>query len=118
MPMSNEVIYTIVFLVGVFISAVSQILLKTSSNKVHSSIIKEYLNPRVITAYTILLCASFLAVIAYRYIPLSYGVILESTAYIYVPVLSYIILKERVTVKKALGMAVIIAGILVFSYPL
>ena len=109
--------FTIIFLTGVLVSAVSQVILKTSANKTHSSIIKEYLNLRVILAYTLFFGASLLAVTAYRHIPLSLGVVLESTGYIYIPFLSFFFLKERITKKKALGMVVIIVGILVYSYP-
>ena len=38
-------IYALVLVAGVFISSVSQILLKKSANKEHGSFIKEYLNP-------------------------------------------------------------------------
>jgi len=112
--MSNYMLFTIIMLTGVLISAVSQVILKTSANKTHSSIIKEYLNLRVVLAYTLFFGASLLGVTAYRYIPLSLGVVLESTGYIYIPFLSFFFLKERVTGKKALGMIVIIAGILVY----
>ena len=114
--MSNNILFTIIFLAGVFISAISQVILKTSANKSHSSFIKEYINPRVILAYTFFFGASLLAVTAYRHIPLSLGVVLESTGYIYIPLMSYFFLKERITFKKAVGMIVIIIGIFVFSY--
>ena len=111
----NNMFYISLFLVGVFVSAVSQIILKKSANKTHGSIIKEYLNPHVIIAYVFFVSASFLAVTAYRYIPLSLGAILETSGYVYVTIMSYFFLKERITVKKALGMIIIIVGIVVFS---
>ena len=45
----------IVMLVSVFISAVSQILLKKAANRRYSSWIREYLNLRVIAAFQNLL---------------------------------------------------------------
>ena len=43
--------YSLVFLVSVLISSLSQVLLKISADKEHSSIWKEYLNFRTIGAY-------------------------------------------------------------------
>ena len=48
-------------------------------------------------------------------IPLSYGPILESTGYIFVAVLSWIFIKERINLKKGIGIATIIIGILIYS---
>ena len=41
-------IYAGILVLGVFISSISQILLKKSANKKHGSFIKEYMNPIVI----------------------------------------------------------------------
>ena len=45
--------HVFIYIFSVFISSVSQILLKTSANKKYESRIREYLNPRVIIAYGI-----------------------------------------------------------------
>ena len=50
---------------------------------------------------------------AYKYVPLSMGPVLESSAYIFVTVLSYVFLHEKIGKRKALGMACIIIGIAV-----
>ncbi|MEG1426998.1 MAG: EamA family transporter [Oscillospiraceae bacterium] len=113
--MSNEVLFTIIFLISVLVAAVSQILLKKSANKTYASPLKEYLNPMVIIAYGLFFLSSLITVLAYRYVPLSAGPILESTGYIYVAVLSFIFLKEKISKRKLLGMGLIIFGILVFS---
>ena len=64
-------------LISVFISSVSQILLKN--------------------------------------IPLSMQPILESTGYIFVTVMGYFFLKERIGKRKMAGIALILLGILIFS---
>ena len=48
-------IYSCVLLLGVFVSAISQVMLKKSALKQYDSKIKEYMNPLVIIAYIILL---------------------------------------------------------------
>ncbi len=106
----------ILYLFGVFISAISQILLKKSSQKKYSHWIREYLNVRVIVAYSIFFLATLCSVVAYKYIPLSMGPILGTMEYIFVAVLSYFLLKEKISRKKLLGLMIIIFGVLVFSF--
>ena len=78
------VIYSCVLLLGVFVSAISQVMLKKSAMKQYESKIKEYMNPLVIIAYIMFVGTTFLSIIAYKGIPLSMGPILEATSYIYV----------------------------------
>ena len=102
-----------IFLFSVFISSVSQIILKKSANIKYENPIREYLNIRVIVAYSIFLLSSFVTIYAYKFVPLSIGPALESAGYIFVTVLGYIFLKERVGKKKLLGLACILCGIVV-----
>ena len=105
--------YYDIFLFSVFISSVSQIILKKSANIKYENPIREYLNIRVIVAYSIFLLSSFVTIYAYKFVPLSIGPVLESAGYIFVTVLGYIFLKERVGKKKLLGLACILCGIVV-----
>lgn len=102
-------------LFGVFISAISQVLLKKSAMRDHGSAIKEYLNPFVIFAYTLFVAATLLSVVAYRGIPLSMGPILDATGYIYVTIFGVTIFHERLTAKRVLALALIVTGIIVYS---
>ena len=107
--------YIILFLSAVFISSVSQIMLKKSANKTYENKVKEYLNPWVIIAYGLFFGATLVTVIAYRYVPLSLGPILESCGYFFVTILGMIFLKEKVGKKKAVGLFIILAGIIIFN---
>lgn len=107
--------YIIVFLVSVFISSVSQIVLKKSANKKYDSIIKEYLNAPVIIAYGLFFASSLITVLAYKGVPLSLGPVLEASGYVYVAVLGALILKEKVSLRKLIGLFIIILGIVVSS---
>lgn len=102
-------------LFGILISAFAQILLKKSSGKEYESRIKEYLNPFVIISYSIFFIATFCSIFAYKVVPLSLGPILGATEYIFVAILSRVILKEKVSVKKSIGLAIIVAGVIVSS---
>ena len=108
-------LYSAVLLVSVFISAISQVMLKISANRQHGSAVREYANPLVIGAYAIFVLSTLLTVYAYRVVPLSLGPVLESTSYLYVTAFGALIFKEKVTPKKLLALALIIAGICIFA---
>lgn len=105
--------YIVLFLFSVFISSVSQILLKSSAKQQYEKSWKDYLNWKVIVAYGIFFISSLLTVFAYRYVPLSMGPILEASGYLFVAVLGYFILKERIGKRKWLGLSLILVGIVV-----
>ena len=114
--MNEKIVFSLIFLFGVFISSVSQIILKKSANKTYDHWIKEYLNPRVIFAYTIFFGATLCSVWAYTVIPLSLGPILESAGYIFVAFLSWLFLKEKINKQKLIGLSIIILGIIIYSF--
>lgn len=107
--------YIVIFLFSVLISSVAQIILKKSAGKKYDSVIKEYLNIRVIGAYSIFFLSTFLTMYAYKGVPLTLGTLLESAGYIYIPVLSFFILKEKITPRMVIGSLFIICGIIVYN---
>lgn len=109
------IIFSLVFVVSVLISSISQVMLKTSANKSYSDRIKEYLNPTVIIAYCLFFLSTLITVFAYKVVPLSLGPVLESTGYIFVAVLGVVLLKEKMSRRKLFGMILILAGIALFS---
>ena len=108
--------YIAVLLFSVFISAVSQVLLKKAAGKKYDSPIREYLNLPVIAAYSIFVLATFLTIFAYRSVPLSLGAVLEATSYIYVTFFGVTIFKEKITKRKILALVLILSGIAVSSF--
>ena len=100
---------------GVFISSISQVMLKISAGKKYSSKLREYLNPLVIGGYAIFFAATLMTVLAYRYIPLSMGAIIEATGYIYITIWGVSIFKEKINKGKIIALALIIAGIIIYS---
>ena len=105
----------LIFLLSVFVSSVSQIILKTAADRPHDNFLSEYLNVRVIIAYGLFFLSTVLTMIALKTVPLSLSPMIESTGYIYVAVMGHLFLKERFSRRKALGLALIIAGIFVYS---
>jgi drug/metabolite transporter (DMT)-like permease len=113
--MQVNVIYIVIFLFSVFISSLSQIILKKSAGKTYENRLREYLNVSVMSAYFLFFLSSLMTVAAYRFVPLSMGTILEASGYIWVTVLGAILLRERVSPRKLLGLAVLIIGIFIFN---
>lgn len=107
--------YSCILLLGVFISAISQVILKKAALKKYDSVIKEYLNPLVIIAYSIFFASTFLSIMAYKEIPLSMGPILEATSYLYVTFFGVKIFGEKMTKKKCVALGCILFGIVVYS---
>lgn len=111
----TNIIYVCVLLFGVFISAISQVLLKKAALKKYENPLREYLNPYVIVAYSIFVLSTLLSIVAYRGIPLSMGPILEATSYIYVTIFGVKIFSEKLNEKKIFALGFIIAGILIYA---
>ena len=104
-----------VYIASAFLVAVAQVLLKISADRVYSTRLREYLNPLVLSGYFLFTISLVVSILAYRYLPLSTAKMLDSTTYIFVAVLGYFLLKERLKRRQLLGMFIIILGILVFS---
>lgn len=110
-----DIRYALLALLSVFVSAISQVILKKSAQKSYGSVIREYLNVPVISAYAIFFIATILTVFAYKGIPLSMGAVLEATGYIYVTYFGVKIFHERINKQKIIALVLIISGIIVYS---
>ena len=102
-------------LFSVFISSDSQILLKKAANKTYKDHIREYINPLVIFAYGMFFGSVILTMLSLKNIPLSMQPILESAGYIFVTVMGYFFLGEKIGKRKFAGIGLIMLGILIFS---
>ena len=107
-------IYYLIMLLSVVVASFSQILLKLSANKHHKSIKKEYFNPLVICGYFLLALSTIFTIIAFKGIPYSSGPVIESLGYIFVVILSCLILKEKISLNVVIGNIVIIVGVIIF----
>ena len=114
--MSEELlIYSGILIISVIVSSVSQLLLKMSAKKTYPSKIREYLNPYVIIGYGLFFGCTLISMLALKVVPLSMAPVLEATGYIFVSALSYLFLKEKLTVTQFIGIALILIGIVVYS---
>ena len=109
------VIYSGLLLLGTFVGAVSQVILKKAALKTYPSKLAEYLNFPVIFAYSLFVLTTLMCIVAYRVVPLSFGPVLESTSYVYVTVFGVLIFKEKLTKKKLLALGLILIGICIYA---
>ena len=108
------IFYVATLFFSVLISALSQVLLKKSALKEHSSFLHEYLNLYVIPAYLIYFIAVFLDLIALRKVPVSFVPVVEASSYVFVLLFGKLFFKEHFSKRKILAMILIVSGIIVF----
>ncbi len=92
-----------------------QLLLKLSAKKEHKNKVNEYINPLVISAYILFFGTTVLSVVCLSYMNLSSAVVLDSLSYVFVGILSFVLLKEKFSKRKIIGMLLIFAGLIIFS---
>lgn len=107
----------IIGLIGAEVAVFAQLLLKSAATFEYETVLKQYLNPRVILGYGLMVLSALITVIAYRVLPLSYSPIMNALATLSLAILSWLIFKEKFTARKVLGFALIIGGILLFLVP-
>ena len=110
----NSRLYILLLLFSVFISAISQILLKKSALETHKSWLYEYLNIKVISAYFLFFCAVLIDLIALKYVPVSFVPVIETSSYIFIILLSRLVFGEKISLKQLLAISLIISGIVIY----
>lgn len=96
---------------SVCVASLSQVLLKMGANRTYKSKIREYLNAYVITGYGMLFGSMVLTILAYSRLSFLSVPIIEALGYVLVPLLSYFCFREKLSVRKLLGIALILTGI-------
>lgn len=109
------IICILIMIFDAFLSAFSQILLKKSASVRHENVVREYLNVRVISAYIIFAFVLIANAFAYQGISYKYGAVIGASSYIFVMILSKLLLKELITRRIILGNIIIVLGIAVYS---
>ena len=108
-------IYGLIALVVVAIAAGAQMLLKQGARQGYTPWWRQYLNPWVISCYTIMFASMVANILClHQGLQLKELSIIESMAYFFVPALSWLIFREPITRRKAVAIAIIIIGVIVF----
>lgn len=108
-------IFYIIVIIGVFLCSASQLLLKKSTTEEHKIPIKAFFNWKVIVSYSIMFATLVVNIYCMKNgVMLKDVPVLEATGYIFVPILSYFVLKETITLGEIISIVLIILGIIVF----
>jgi multidrug transporter EmrE-like cation transporter len=108
----------LVFL-AVLLTGISQVLLKIGAGyqrKRKDSFLTPYLNLPTLFAYGLLFCATVITVIALKEIPLKVVYSITSLGFIIVLGLSSWQLKEKITKRMMVAIAVIVFGVIIFNF--
>lgn len=109
---SSAFCYGIAF-VAVFLATAGQILLKRSADDTvgKEGFLRKFLNRRVIISYGLLFLSMFCNQIALRQVPMTVLPCITATSFIWVFLFGFLILRERPSVRKIAGVAIILLGI-------
>lgn len=108
--MNNGVL---IYLITPLISAASQLMLKRAADNPKYTGLRFYLNPLVILAYVLFFGCMLLNVVALQTLDLTVASVLEASGFLYVMVLGWLFLKEKITPRKLIGNVLIVAGIVI-----
>lgn len=105
----------IIVISSVFIAACAQILLKQGARQQYDSWWRQYVNGWVIGGYAIMLGTMLMNIFAMsRGVLVTEVSIVESMSYLFVPVLSFLCFKEKLTWRKIGAIGIIVIGVIVF----
>lgn len=99
---------------SVVMASFSQILLKKGAMTEYDSFWKEYINPWVITGYGMMFVSLFLTIMGLKGLSFLNAPMMESLGYVLVPVLSALFFREKITLRKSVGIGCIVLGMIVF----
>lgn len=107
--------YYLIVILSVLAAAGAQMLLKKAATIHYPSFWRQYVNPWVIGGYAIMGLAMLANIYAMsRGVQLKEVGIIESLSYLFVPVLAFMLFKEKLTMRKIYAIGVIVAGVVIF----
>ena len=107
--------YILIALLSVFTAACAQMLLKRGARQGYSPWWRQYVNGWVISGYGIMFLTMVVNIwCMHRGLLLKELSVVESTSYLFVPALSWYLFDEQINRRKALAIAIIIIGVIVF----
>jgi len=108
----------------VLLNSCSQILIKIGSGKVKNEHLKVglksflvFFNPLIFIALVMLFFATVFYLLAIQKLDLAYAYPLLSSSYIFILLLSKLLLHEKIGLKRWAGVFIIIIGIFIIMYP-
>lgn len=111
----DSVLAIVIQIVGAFIAAYSQLLLKNSALIEYKNSWQDYINIRVLSSYVLLFLTTVISMFALRLLSYKLVAVLGTSSYVFVVLLSKFILKEKISKRKFIGVWVIVVGIIIFG---
>ena len=102
--------YISMFVISILIVSFSQILLKKGAELKNI-----YINKYTIVGYSLMALSMVFTLIGYKGVDLTMSGILQGLSFIFVPILSIYLLKEKINKTTIIGILFIIAGIVIYS---
>ena len=107
--------YYAIVILSVLLAACAQMLLKQGARQQYASLWRQYVNGWVIGGYAIMLGTMLINIFAMsRGVQVKEVSIIESMSYLFVPALSFVIFKEKLTWRKIGAIGIIVIGVIVF----
>ena len=108
-------IYGLIALVVVAIAAGAQMLLKQGARQGYTPWWRQYVNGWVISGYTLMFLSMVVNIACMHHgLQLKELSVIESLSYLFVPALAWYIFGEKISRRKMIAIAIIIAGVIVF----
>ena len=108
-------IYYLIVVIGVIACSASQLLLKKSAIQEGRSGINMMLNWQVLLSYGVMFITLITNIYCMRKGVLLKDIpILESTGYVFVPLLSFLVIKEEIKINNVISILLILIGIIIF----
>ncbi len=109
----------IIVISSVFLAACAQMLLKQGARQQYDTWWRQYINGWVVGGYAIMFGSMMMNIFAMsRGVEVKEVSIIESMSYLFVPILSFVIFKERLTWRRVGAIVVIIIGVLITLHKL
>ena len=107
----SETVAVIIRLLTPLISALCQLLLKKAADDPTLTGLRAYLNARVIIGYGLFFLCMVLNTVTLGRLSLTLSGVLDAGGYLYVMLLSHLVLKEKITKRCLIGNLLILTGI-------
>lgn len=105
--------FLLAFLSSIF-TGVSQVLLKLGAKQGKG--IKIFINIYTIIGYFIFFLITLVNLYVYKFLEMKYAVIFMPLGFLFVIIFSLIILKEKISKNKIIGILFIIIGVIIFNF--
>lgn len=105
-----KIIGVILIIISMLIASYAQIILKKGAEQKNI-----YINRFTITGYSLMVISSLFTLVGYKDVELGLTGVLQALSFAFVPLFSYLLLKEKITRQQIVGITIIIVGLIIYS---